>query len=107
MLGRVSTASLQRADMPILLMRPASVEQLPTSRLPPDESEATREAPRPMAAGPLVTTALHSTATNSARQRWGSDQSRVAQPQRAPGRPALLASQTTGGGHGQEAGRCG
>jgi nucleotide-binding universal stress UspA family protein len=67
MLGRVSAATLQRAGMPILLIRPAQVDRLPGSRLPLLESGAARVAPRPMAAGPLVTTTLHSPATLTQR----------------------------------------
>jgi nucleotide-binding universal stress UspA family protein len=67
MLGRISTATLQRADMPILLIRPVSVDRMIGSRLPLLESAAARVAPRLMVAGPLVTTTLHSTATLTQR----------------------------------------
>ena len=56
MLGRVSTATLQRADMPILLIRPVSVDRMIGSRWPLLGSAAARVARRPIAAGPLVTT---------------------------------------------------
>ncbi len=68
MLGRVSTATLQRADMPMLLIRPVSADLMTGSRLSHLDDGAALLAADPATAGSLVTRSLRSTARNSTRQ---------------------------------------